>query len=66
MEDIVKIVAEKADVSEEVARQAVDTVIEVLKEKLPDPLAGQLEDVLSGDASLDDLAKGIGGMLGLG
>ena len=38
--------------------------MELLKEKLPSPLAAQLDGVLSGDADVGDIVKGIGGLLG--
>jgi nucleoid DNA-binding protein len=66
MDELVQLVSEKAGVSEDQARQAVDTVVEYLKEKLPEPIAGQIEKAVSGSGDVDvqDLAKGLGGMLG--
>jgi nucleoid DNA-binding protein len=66
MDELVQLVAEKAGVSEDQARQAVDTVVEYLKEKLPEPIAGQVDKVLSGSGDVDvqGLAQSLGGMLG--
>ncbi|MCH8339324.1 MAG: DUF2267 domain-containing protein [Chloroflexi bacterium] len=64
MDEIVKEVAQKADVSEEVARKTIKVVVELLKEKLPSPLAAQVDGILSGDADAGDIVKGIGGLLG--
>jgi len=66
VDELVQLVSEKAGVSEDQARQAVDTVVEYLKEKLPEPIAGQVEKVLSGsgDVDLGGLADSLGGMLG--
>ena len=66
MDELVQLVAEKAGVSEDQARQAVDTVVEYLKEKLPEPIAGQVDKVLSGtgDVDVQGLAQSLGGMLG--
>ncbi|MCH8340976.1 MAG: DUF2267 domain-containing protein [Chloroflexi bacterium] len=64
MDEIVKEVAQKADVSEEVARKTIKVVVELLKEKLPSPLAAQVDGILSGDADVGDIVKGIGGLLG--
>ncbi len=66
MDELVQMVAEKAGVSEDQARQAVDTVVEYLKEKLPEPIAGQVDKVLSGtgDVDVQGLAQSLGGMLG--
>ncbi len=64
MDEIVKEVAQKADVSEEVARKTVEVVVELLKGKLPSPLAAQLDGILSGGADVGDIVKGSGGLLG--
>jgi len=64
VDEIVKEVAQKADVSEEVARKTIKVVVELLKEKLPSPLAAQVDGILSGDADAGDIVKGIGGLLG--
>jgi len=66
MDELVQLVSEKAGVSEDQARQAVDTVVEYLKEKLPEPIAGQVDKVLSGtgDVDVQGLAQSLGGMLG--
>jgi hypothetical protein len=67
MEELVKLVAEKTGLSEEVSRQAVEVVLGFLKQRLPDPIAGRLDDLLaSADSGLDlgDLAAGLGSLLG--
>ncbi len=67
MNDLIKLVAEKANIPEATAKVAVETVVKFLKEKLPDPLADQLDSILSGKINpnqLGDLAKGLGGLLG--
>ena len=65
MDELVKLVVEKTGVSEEQARVAVDTVLGFLKDKLPDPIAGRLDDVIEGaDGGLGNIAKSLGGLLG--
>lgn len=67
MEELVKLVSQKTGIPENTARQAVDTVLGYLKERLPDPIAGQVEALLAGGGLPDDLgdiAKGLGGLLG--
>jgi uncharacterized protein (DUF2267 family) len=65
MDELVKLVVDKAGISEKQAQQAVETVLAFLKDKLPDPIAGQVEAVLKGDLSgLGDLASGLGGLFG--
>jgi hypothetical protein len=67
MDELVELVSQRAGVSEEVARKAVETVLAYLKEKLPAPLAGQIDNVLGGagiEGDLGGLVKGLGGILG--
>lgn len=68
MDEVVKLVSEKTGLSEEMSRMAVEVVINYLKGKLPAPVAGQLDSVLSGageGGGLEGLAKkGLGGLFG--
>ena len=43
MDELVKLVSEKTGLSEEMAKMAVDTVIGFLKQKLPAPVASQID-----------------------
>lgn len=64
---MVKLVSQKTGLSEEMARMAVEIVLGYLKEKLPAPIAGQIDSVLGGTGmpkDLGELAKGLGGILG--
>ena len=70
MQEIVKLVAQKTGMSEDIAKVAVETVLGFLKDKLPAPLAGQLDAVIGagapdggGGPDLGALAKqGLGGL----
>jgi len=71
MDELIKLVMEKTNMPEAQARQAVETVVDFLKQKLPAPIAGQLDGVLKSDAFMgqagDVLDKGVsalGGLLG--
>ena len=65
MDQLVKLVSERTGLPEEQARAAVDTVIGFLKERLPAPIASQIDSVLGGSGpSLGGLAGGLGGILG--
>lgn len=65
MDEVVKMVSERTGLSEEMSRVAVETVLNYLKGKLPEPIAGQLDNYLEGDGpDLGDLAGGLGGLLG--
>ncbi len=66
MDELVKMVSKKTGLSEAKAKVAVDLVVEYLKGKLPAPVAGQIDAVLSGGGAgaMGDVAKGLGGILG--
>ena len=65
MDELVQLVTSKVGISETQAKQAVETVLGFLKDKLPEPIAGQLDAVLDGDVSgLGDLAGGLGKLFG--
>jgi len=67
MDQLVKLVAQKTGLSEDMSRQAVQVVIGYLKDKLPAPVAAQIDGVLGGAGGgqdLGSLAAGLGGMLG--
>jgi hypothetical protein len=65
MDELIKLVSSKAGITEGQAKQAVETVIGFLKEKLPDPIAKQVDGLLKGDVSgLGDVAGSLGGLFG--
>jgi hypothetical protein len=67
MDELVKLVSQKTGLSGEMAKKAVETVIGYLKDKLPAPIAGQIDGVLGGagmSQDVGDLTKGLGGILG--
>jgi uncharacterized protein (DUF2267 family) len=66
MDELVKLVVEKTGISEEMAKTAVETVLNFIKEKLPPAIADRLDDLLESDSGLDlgDLASGLGSLLG--
>lgn len=63
MDELVKLVAQKTGLPEAQARQASEVVVAFLKEKLPAPVAAQLEGALQGGGGGGLLGQ-IGGMLG--
>ena len=64
MDELVKMVAKETGLPEAQARKAAEAVIKFLKTKLPEPLAGQVDNFLEGDgtadAAQDLLKKGLG------
>jgi len=63
MDDLIKLVVQKTGISEEQAKTAVQTVIGFLKERLPAPIASQVDGPLSG-GGLAGIAKSLGGLFG--
>ncbi len=65
MDELVKQIVAKTGISEDQARAAVQVVAGYLKEKLPPPVAGQIDAVLSGQMpNLGDAGKTLGGIFG--
>ena len=54
MDELIKRITEKTGISEDQARSAVNMVSGFLKEKLPAPIAGQVDNVLSGAGGVTD------------
>jgi nucleoid DNA-binding protein len=65
-DDLIGMVAEQAGISEDQAKKAVDAVWDFLDDKLPEPLAGQIDKVLAGGdiSDLGGLGKSLGSMFG--
>jgi uncharacterized protein (DUF2267 family) len=68
MEELIKQVVSKTGISEDQARTAVTTVLGFVKDKLPAPIASQIDNALTGEGggvggSLGDLASKAGGLL---
>jgi hypothetical protein len=66
METLITMVAQRAGLSEDKARAAVETVIGFLKQRAPAGLSGQIDSLVSGGegASAGGVASAIGGMFG--
>ncbi len=63
MDELIKLVSQKAGISETDAKQAVDTVLGYLKQNLPAPIAGQIDGLLAG-GDLGKAAGDVGNVLG--
>ncbi len=71
MQTITDMVAEKAGVNEQQAEIAVNTIMTFLKDKLPEPVASQLDELLEMDVSgysehIDTVLGQLGNIEGLG
>ena len=62
MDELVNLVVQKTGLPKDKAKVAVETVLDYLKDKLPAPLAGQLDTLLEGQGG--GLLGGVGGLLG--
>lgn len=59
MDELIQTIAEKTGLPADQAQKAAEAVIGFLKEKLPEPIAGQLEGLLSGGGAS---GGGLGGI----
>lgn len=72
MDELIKRITEKTGISADQARTAITTVTGFLKEKLPAPIAGQVDNAIGGASGaggavvdkVGDVAAKIGGMFG--
>ena len=66
MDELINLIVKKTGLSEEQAREVVNTVIEFIKGKLPGPIAGQLDSLMSGQGGgvLGTITGALGGLFG--
>ncbi|MHB1295491.1 MAG: DUF2267 domain-containing protein [Anaerolineae bacterium] len=64
MDELVRLVVKKTGLSQEQAQAAIQTVIGFLKQKLPAPIAAQIDGLLNGGGVSPDLTQGLGGLFG--
>jgi hypothetical protein len=68
LDELTKVVVQKTGLPPDVAAKAVRAILDYLKENLPEPLAGQLEGLISGSKGKGkgpaDIIGGLGGLLG--
>lgn len=63
MDELVKLVSQKAGINETQARAAAQTVIDFIKAKLPPQMAAQVDALITNPAAADAL-KNLGGLFG--
>lgn len=65
MESIIKMVTEKAGISESQAKSAIDAVVGFLKDKMPGGIGNQVESFIKGEAgSMGEVAGGLKDKIG--
>jgi len=62
MDELVKLVVQKTGISDDQARQAINVVVNYLKDKLPAPIAAQVDGVLNNQGG--GVAGALGGLFG--
>lgn len=58
MQQLIQQVADRAGISEDSATRAVETVMNFLRDKLPGPLASQVENYLGGEGEASEAGAG--------
>lgn len=61
MDELIKLVVKKTGISEEQARKAIETVLQFIKQRLPAPLAAQIDGLLGGGGG--DILQDLGNLL---
>ena len=66
MQELINQVAQRTGIPAEKAQTAVDTVVGYLKQRLPDQMSSQLDNIVAGKegGGLGDAARNLGGMFG--
>jgi hypothetical protein len=64
VEELIRLVSNKTGISEDQARTAVEIVINYLKEHLPAPIAGQIDNVLGRSGPREDAVGALGDIFG--
>ncbi len=71
MDQLIAMITEKTGLSADKAEEVVGMVIGFVKDKLPGPIASQLDGLMGGGADagdgsgmMDNVKKGLGGLMG--
>jgi hypothetical protein len=64
LDELVNVVSEKTGLPKEQAKQAAEAVLAFLKERLPAPIAAQLDGVMNTPGMGGDIIKGLDGLFG--
>jgi hypothetical protein len=64
MDELVNLIVKKTGIPAATAKTIVGLVVDYLKKKLPAPIAGQIDGLLSGAGNVQNAEKLVGGLFG--
>lgn len=64
MDELIAMVVGKTSLNEEEAGVVIKLVLDFIKDKLPAPVAGQIDNLLDGEGGLGGAADMLGGLFG--
>ena len=65
MDEVVQLIQQRTGISQDQAKTAAETVVAFIKDRLPEPMKGQIDALLSGQGGSNPLG-GLGNLGGLG
>lgn len=65
LDELAELISERTGLPLAQARMAAELAVNFIKDKLPEPLASQLDLAIRGDAAMDMLERGLGNLGGL-
>jgi hypothetical protein len=64
MNELVNLIVKKTGIPAATAQTVVNMVVDYLKQKLPAPVAGQIDGLLSGSGNVQNAGNVLGGLFG--
>jgi hypothetical protein len=64
MNELVNLIVKKTGIPAATAQTVVNMVVDYLKQKLPAPMAGQIDGLLSGTGNVQNAGNVLGGLFG--
>jgi len=64
MNELVNLIVKKTGIPAATAQTVVNIVVDYLKKKLPAPIAGQIDGLLSNTGNVENAGKMLGGLMG--
>lgn len=64
MNELIEQLKSRVGLDDQKAQSAANTVIEFIKQRLPEPAKSQLDSVISGQGGVEGITEKLGGILG--